>query len=139
MFGFGKGKMELALSNTNASYGEMITGTATLQLKEPQLARGFIIEIVVQKERPSSDEDSMNDVDIIYRVSQPLMGEGQYSSEPYAINFQIQIPQQSQIPDAHVGSLGKMFGGVKVQWYIIAKLDIAKGRDVSKKIKIKVS
>lgn len=139
MFGFGKGKLEVSLSTKNVDYGGIIDGTASLELKEPQQARGFIIEVLAIKERPSNDDYSdVKDTDILFRASQPLMGEGQYTTQPYQFSFKIQIPQESQIPGARVGTLGRIFGGVRVKWYINAKLDIPGGRDVSKKVEIKV-
>jgi hypothetical protein len=73
----------------------------------------------------------------LFEHRQALGGEGLYGTQPYSFSFQVNIPMQSQVPGIPTSTIGKLFSG-KVKWHVIAKLDIPKGRDVSKKIEIKV-
>jgi hypothetical protein len=74
----------------------------------------------------------------VYKAEQQLGAEGQYGTQPYQLSFQMKLPQQSEIPGASGGFWNALSGVGKPTWYVIAKLDIPKGIDVSKKVKLNV-
>jgi len=143
MFGFGKGKVELALNSTNPAFGEIITGTASMQLKSQQQARGFIVQLLAERSVTRSEYRNgkhYNDThtETVYQSEQQLGGEGPYGTQPYQFQFQMKLPQQSEIPGASGGFWNALSGVGKPNWYVVAKLDIPNGMDVSKKLKISV-
>lgn len=143
MFGFGKGNIELALSSTNPAFGEVISGTASMQLKDPQQARGFVVQLLAERsvtrtEYRNGQHYTNTQTEKVYESTQQLGGEGQYGTQPYQFNFQVKLPQQSEIPGASGGFWNALSGVGKPTWYVFAKLDIPGGTDVSKKVKISV-
>ncbi len=142
MLGFGKGKMELALSTASPQFGSILAGTATLQLKGPENARGFAVELIAERtvtetHYHNGKQDNVNRTETLYRTAQQLAGEGQYTAQPYQYSFQLKVPAEGEAPWAKGGFWNRLASG-KVKWYVIAKLDIPGGFDVSKKIEIKV-
>ncbi len=143
MFGFGKGKVELALSSTNPAFGEVITGTASMQLKSQQQARGFTVQLLAERSVTRSEyrngkHYNNTQTETVYKAEQQLGGEGQYGTQPYQFNFQFKLPQQSEIPGASGGFWNALSGVSKPTWYVVAKLDIPGGMDVDKKVKLSV-
>ncbi len=74
----------------------------------------------------------------------PLDGEREYSQGEY--NFEIKIPtnlSQTSLPGSLAGDVIKtiqIFAGkeTNISWYVIAKLDISMGFDISNKIQINI-
>ena len=144
MLGFGKGKLELTVSNLIPAFGEMISRTATMQLKDIQTAKGFFVELLAERRvtrRVNRNGRLENDTDTetVYRAPQQLGPEGQFGTQPYQFNFQFKVPMQSEIPGATAGGFWSTLSGVsRPEWFVVAKLDIPKGFDLSKKVKINV-
>lgn len=134
--------MELALSTTSPQFGSILTGTATLQLKGPENARGFAVELVAERTVSETHyhngrRESTNRTETLYRAAQQLAPEGQYTTQPYQYSFQLKVPTEAEAPWAKGGFWNRLASG-NVKWYAIAKLDIPGGFDVSKKIEIKI-
>jgi len=148
LFGFGKGKIEVVLENYNFSSGETIKGKVILELKEPLRAKALKVGLIGEKivyERTSQGRDVPRIIHI-YSFEMPLDGEKEYLNGEY--NFEIKIPAdilQSRKPNI-LGDIDFIKGGLRItstnerlSWYVIAKLDIPMGIDVSKKVQVNIS
>ena len=145
VFGFGKGKIEVFLEKYNFSPGEIIRGRISLKLKTPVQAKALKVGLVGEKAttefgRKSTSQSKTH----FYNFEMPLDGEKEYVEGEY--NFEIKIPAnvlQTPSPGGAVGDIVKgiqLLSGkdVKISWYVIAKLDIPLGFDVSKKVQVNI-
>jgi len=146
IFGFGKGKIEVILEKYNYSRGEIIEGKIILKLKKPIRAkklkvglRGEKITREIGEKRPEQKKT------FIFNFEMPLDKEKEYFKGEY--NFEIRIPknvlQNVLAPKSAIGSVLKgiqILSGreTRVNWYIIAYLDIPSGFDISKKVQINI-
>ncbi len=148
---FKKGKIEMSLGKYNFVPGETITGNINLSMKKPVTARGLTVQLrgdLITK-RMSRDSDghmkSETNRTCIFDQKIPLDGEKKYKDSNY--NFEIKIPENILDEDRPLeGALGSAVKAMKfitgtrerIEWQIIAKLDVPKALDVSKKQQITI-
>jgi len=150
MFGFGKKEIEIFLEKYNYSLGENIGGKISLKLNKPTKAKalkvGLIGERLITETGRTTDGkiSSHQRKEYVFNFEMPLDGEKEYSQGEY--NFEIKIPTNisQNLPGGLAGDLLKtvqILAGNKsnVYWYIIAKLDIPMGIDVSNRIQINIA
>jgi len=145
VFGFGKGKFEIILEKYNFSPGETIKGRILMKLKKPTQAKALKVGLVGEKKttqyRKTSSSQSKTH---FFDFEMPLDGEKEYLEGEY--NFEIKIPSsvlQRPAPGGAVGDIVKgiqLLSGkdVRINWYVIAKLDIPSGFDVSKRVQVNI-
>lgn len=147
MFGFGKGKIEIQLSNFNYSPGDVIEGTIKMNINKPIKARGVKIRFYGEKEISNFDSSTKRNIEsnkIIFDFTQPLDGEKEYLGES-SYNFKIKIPKDiPSLPDGVAGTVVKSLQilsnqSSRTNWYLNAFLDIPMGFDVSKKVQINIA
>jgi sporulation-control protein spo0M len=157
---FGRGKIDISIQKTSYTPGDTISGSVNLTLKNPVKAREMTLSLIgeymtivtdrvigpVPAVRPKggllltrgrmlqSDEirkvepihhykKSTKNVQI-YGFKEQLDGEIEYSqSKEYRFGIKI----TTDMPTSSV-----------VNWYLLAKLDIPHGRDITKKVRIKI-
>jgi len=149
---FGKGKIDIAISKTSFTPGDKISGNVVLTLKKPVKAREASISLIGEQTTTRggivSGEQSKN-TQRIYDFKHRLDGEKEYDKEA-SYDFEIKLPadilsRQPQMPQAS-GALGQ---GLKIaqaitgmgawsSWYLLAKLDVPGGLDISKKVQITI-
>ena len=143
---FGKGKIEMSLEKYGYQPGESVTGSIDLKLKKTVHARGLSVafrgDLITTRTRRDRDGHMRHErhTTRIYNQKIPLDGEKDYKGGNY--DFEIKIPDNildmESKPD---GMLGDALEAMKfmsgrhdrIQWYIVAKLDVPMGLDVSKK------
>lgn len=146
VFGFGKGKIEIFLEKYQFSPGDTIKGRIALKLKEPIRAKALKVGLVGERGgttvsvgpgRMGAKRSSMR----VYNFEMPLDGEKEYFEGEY--NFEIKIPVGA-LP-APPGGVGgdilksvQFLSGRVMKWYVIGKLDIPSGIDVSKKVQVNI-
>ena len=163
----GKGKINIAIQRTNYAPGDTISGNVVLTLKKPVKAREVSIsfigeQITTSREKKmelgigglsgggSSHSQRMH----IYDFKQQLDGEREYS-QGREYRFELKIPADimvgtPQTPEVQ-GKLGQVRKVVQVaklitgaalsspvKWYLLAKLDIPRGLDISKQVDITI-
>jgi hypothetical protein len=164
---FSKGKINIAIQKGHYAPGDIISGDVALTLKKPVKAREVSISLIgehkITETNPrvggpmgggvmsmSTTTKTMR----IYDFKQQLDGEKEYS-EGRDYHFEIKIPADTmsmrpQISEVE-GKLGQvlkvaqtaatMTGVIPFQrtkWYLLAKLDIPGGLDISKKVDITI-
>jgi hypothetical protein len=167
MFGFGKGKIDITLQKTNYAPGDTISGNVALTLKKPVKAREVSISLIgeykITQTTPRAggpmggggmSMSTTTKTVRIYDFKQQLDSEKEYSQgrEYY---FEIKIPADTvsmrpEISEVE-GKLGQvlkvaqtaatMTGAIpfqRIKWYLLAKLNIPGGLDVSKKVDITI-
>ncbi len=149
MFGFGKKEIEITLEKFNFSTGETVRGKIFLKLKKPTMAKalkvGLIGEKLIKNTRiQGSNVSSQQKKEYLFNFEMPLDGEKEYSQGEY--NFEIKIPTNlsQTLPGGLAGDAVKTIQTLagnqsNVYWYIIVKLDIPMGIDVSNKIQINIA
>src|SRR4030042_1149684 len=146
---FGKGKINITIQRTNYAPGDTISGTVALTLKKPVKAREVSISLIGTGKQPHwGGEDDGPSYDSsrlrIYEFKLPLGSEKEYS-EGREYRFEIRIPadilsKQLRAKRTHSYTLTrKGFREVatpfqQIKWYLLAKLDIPGGLDISKKV-----
>jgi hypothetical protein len=150
VFGFGKGKITTSIQKTSYAPGDVITGNVALILKKPVKAREVSISLIgTGKLAPyEAGEGTMHSLtwERIYEFKQSLDGEKEYS-EGQEYRFDMKIPadilsRQFRPKRSRAFTLSRRgfeevpFGEIK--WYLLAKLDIPGGLDVSKKVDITI-
>jgi hypothetical protein len=148
VFGFGKKQIEVIIEKYNFSLGESIKGTIKLALNKPTHAKALKVGLIGErltnttrvqggKVRPEQKKEH------VFNFEMPLDGEKEYLQGEY--NFEIKIPTNlsQNLPGGLTGDVLKtiqIIAGNKsnVYWYVIAKLDIAMGIDVSKKVQVNI-
>lgn len=146
VFGFGRGKIEINLKKYNFSPGDTIKGKISLKLKKSVQAKtlkvGLVGEKVTKEFRRTSDTRTRQKKTYFFNFEMPLDGEKEYLKGEYS--FEIKIP--SNVLQTPKGAVGDIIKGIQVlsgkdimmSWYVIAKLDIPSGFDISKKIQINI-
>jgi sporulation-control protein spo0M len=152
MFGFGKGKIDIAIQKTNYAPGATVSGNVALTLKKPVQAREVSISLIgtawvttysgtttssgvgitggegiTLGTRKSSS--SWKEHKRIYDFKQQLDREKEYTGAR-EYHFEIRIP-------ADILSLGTQTTG-RIKWCLLAKLDIPRGLDIKKKVDITI-
>ena len=156
----GRGKIDISIRKTRYTPGDIISGEVTLTLKKPvkatemtisligeyvtkvttgrhlvagtsrvggslrQHSRGMLMSDTVRKSAPKYDYKTKTKTVQICGFKQQLDGEIEYSqSKEY--RFKIKITTDMPTSSA-------------VDWYMLAKLDIPHGRDITKKVRITI-
>jgi hypothetical protein len=164
---FGKGKIDIAIQKSHYAPGDIISGDVALTLKKPVKAREVSISLIGEHKTTQTTTGvggpmagggmSMSTTTKtvrIYDFKQQLDGEKEYS-QGREYRFEIKIPADTlgmgpQI-SAGEGKLGQvlkvaqaaaaMTGAIpfqRIKWYLLAKLDIPGGLDISKKADITI-
>jgi sporulation-control protein spo0M len=149
---FGRGKIDISIQKTKYTPGDTISGTIDLTLKKPVKAREMTISLLgeyttkvtrrrglvpgIERARRGSISDWLTSSESTYDVrtktesvrictfKEQLGGEAEYS-QSRRYHLRIRIP-----PDTPISSV--------IKWYLLARLDIAHGLDVTKKIRITI-
>ena len=152
---FGRGKIDISIQKTRYAPGDTIAGSVNLTLKNQVKARGITISLMGEYTTEVAGKRSIDGVMVrarrwqtsetialsrqagptydvghktehvrICTFNEQLDGEGEYS-QSRRYEFKIKIPTDT--PDSSA-----------VKWYLLAKLDIPRGRDVTKKVRIKI-
>jgi hypothetical protein len=158
---FGKGKIDIAIQKTHYAPGDTISGNVALTLKKPVKAREVNISLIGEQittrgggmmggGQTSTTTQRMR----IYDFKQQLDSEKEYS-QGGEYHFEIKIPSDTlnmrpQISEVE-GKLGQVLkvaqtaatitGAIpfqRIKWYLLAKLDIPGGLDISKKVDITI-
>jgi len=164
---FGKGKINITIQKTYYTPGDIISGDVALTLKKPVKAREVSISLIGEHKTTQTTPHaggpmggggmSMSTTTKtvrIYDFKQQLDGEKEYS-QGREYRFEIKIPADTmsmrpQISEVE-GKLGQvlkvaqtaaaMTGTIpfqRIKWYLLAKLDIPSGLDISKKVDITI-
>ncbi|MBU0591768.1 hypothetical protein KKF81_06830 [Candidatus Micrarchaeota archaeon] len=148
MFGLGTGKIDIQIQKYNYSPGESIQGKVILKVDKNTNAKGVFVEVYGEKKVTSGyGKDRRTRTMRIFEFKQPLDGEKEYAKGEYSYDFSIKIPSDvmSQ-PKIQDGILGAAIGaaqvltasGSRVDWRLVANLDISMGLDVSKNIQLNI-
>jgi len=165
MFGFGKGKIDIAIQTTSYAPGDTISGNVALTLKKPVKAREVSISPIGERKvtqttaRPAGPRggggmSTTVKTVRVYDFKHQLDGEKEYN-EGREYRFEIKIPAdilaaRSGIPEAD-GKLGEVLkvaqtiatvtGAIAprpIKWYVSAKLDVPGGLDINRKTDITI-
>jgi len=148
---FGKGKIDIQIQKFNFSPGETIDGSVILKLNKPVKAKAVSIELIgIRKDSRMnlSKGRSSSSSDIIFSFKQPLDGEKEYPASEVSYKFQIKIPAniltQPAFGEGIAGTLIKsaqILSGVnsRIDWHLIASLEIPWKIDVSKKLQVNIA
>jgi hypothetical protein len=143
MFGFGKGKIKLQMDTYDFSYGKPIKGKFILKLKKPIKANGLNVRIIgysmSRNMRGSQSTQKMVD------EKHMLDGAKEYPAKElsYSFNFKAPVNSAKSLQEGKMGKALKVMsamGGMRsyMKWYLSVELDIPKGIDVTKKVKINI-
>jgi hypothetical protein len=162
---FGKGKINIALQKTHYAPGDIISGDVALTLNKPVKAREVSISLIGEHKSTQTAPGiggpmggggmSMSTTTRtvrIYDFKQQLDSEKEYSQgREYHFEMKIPADTMSMRPLMPEGKLGQvlnvaqtaaaMTGAIpfqRIKWYLLAKLDIPSGFDVSKKVDITI-
>lgn len=164
---FGKGKINISIQKTYYAPGDIISGNVTLTLKKPVKAREVSISLIGEQKTTQTTPrvggtmggggismSTTTETVRIYDFKQQLDSEKEYS-QGGEYHFEIKIPAHTlsmkpQMPGQE-GKLSQvlkvaqtaaaMTGAIpfqRIKWYLLAKLDIPGGLDVSKKVDITI-
>lgn len=164
---FGKGKINIAIQKTYYAPGDIISGDVALTLKKPVKAREVSISLIGEHKTTQTTPrvggatggggmsmSTTTKTVRIYDFKQQLDGEKEYS-QGREYRFEIKIPADTlsmrpQMPEQE-GKLGQvlkvaqtaaaMTGAIpfqRIKWYLLAKLDVPGGLDISKKVDIAI-
>jgi hypothetical protein len=166
MFG-SKGKINIAIQKTYYTPGDIISGDVSLSLKKPVKAREVSISLIGEHKTTQTTPrvgGSMGGGGMsmstttktvrIYDFKQQLDSEKEYS-QGREYHFEIKIPADTMSMRPQMteqeGKLGQvlkvaqtaaaMTGAIpfqRIKWYLLAKLDIPGGLDISKKVDITI-
>lgn len=162
---FGKGKIDIAIQKGHYAPGDIISGDVALTLKKPVKAREVSISLIGEHKITETTPRAGGPVGgggmsmstttktvRIYDFKQQLDSEKDYS-QGGEYRFEIKIPADTlsirpQLSEVE-GKLGQvlkvaqtavaMTGAIpfqRIKWYLLAKLDIPGGLDISKKVDI---
>lgn len=160
---FGKGKISIAIQKTYYAPGDIISGKVALTLKKPVKAREVSVSLIGEHKTTQTNPrvggpmggggvsmSTTTKTVRIYDFKQQLDGEKEYS-QGREYHFEIKIPADTmsmrpQISEQE-GKLGQvmrvaqtaaaMTGAIpfqRIKWYLLAKLDVPGGLDISKKV-----
>jgi len=160
---FGKGRIEVAVQKTHYAPGDVVSGVVTLSLKKPIRAREASISLIGEqittqaRTTMSGGQTSMGPEQQrsrVYDFKQRLDGEKEYGpGQEYS--FEIKIPAdilgvspQAQQLEGKLGQVLKVaqtaaavtgrIPSRRIKWYLLAKLDIPRGLDVSRKVDVTI-
>ena len=162
---FGKGKIDIAIQKGHYAPGDIISGDVALTLKKPVKAREVSISLIGEHKITETTPRAGGPVGgggmsmstttktvRIYDFKQQLDSEKDYS-QGGEYRFEIKIPADTlsirpQLSEVE-GKLGQvlkvaqtavaMTGAIpfqRIKWYLLAKLDIPGGLDISKRVDI---
>jgi hypothetical protein len=158
---FGKGKINIAIQKSHYAPGDIISGNVSLTLKKLVKARGVSISLIGEQITTrgggimSGGQTSTTTQRVrVYDFKQQLDSEKEYS-QGGEYRFEIKIPADTvsmrQLVPEQEGKLGQvlkvaqtaatMTGAIpfqRIKWYLLAKLDVPGGLDVSKKVDITI-
>jgi sporulation-control protein spo0M len=152
---FGRGKIDISIQKTSYATGDTISGSVNLILKKPVRAREVTLSLMGEYTTKVASQRSIDGVTVrarrwqtsdtikltrnagptydvghqtehvrIHIFKEQLDGEGEYS-ESRRYEFKIKIPTDT--PDSS-----------GVNWYLLAKVDIPHGRDITKKVRMTI-
>jgi len=159
---FGRGKIDISIKKASFAPGDTISGSVDLTLRKAVKAREMTVSLVgeymttetrrgfrvsgsgnitgamdwgqmdrrmlmsdaIRKSAPKSDFKTDTKTVRLCPFEEKLDGEGEYP-QSRSYHFDIKIPRE--IPTSPI-----------VKWYLLAKLDIYHGPDLSKKIRLKI-
>ena len=152
---FGRGKIDISVQKTSYAPGDTISGSVNLTLKNQVKATEITISLMGEYKTEVAVKRGIDRVTVRARrwqmydtiahrkpatptydighktehvrfcaFKEQLDGEGEYI-QARRYEFKIKIPTDT--PDSS-----------SVMWYLLAKLDIPRGRDVTKKVRIKI-
>jgi hypothetical protein len=157
VFGLGKGSVTVSIQKFSYLPGDTISGSVSLTVKKPVKAREMSISLIGERKvtrrvKSSSGSGTTTQVQTtrVYDFKQPLDGEKEYTG-PADYPFQIKIPADilgisspPQMPDMPDGlatgiKIAQQFAAMTgampashTKWFLLAKLDIPGGMDISK-------
>ena len=156
---FGKGKINISMPKSHYLPGDIISGDVALTLKKPAKAREVSVSLIGEQKSTrvsgmtgSGGTSTSTQTIRIYDFKQQLDGEKEYS-QGQEYHFEIKIPadilsMRPQIPEGALGTglkiaqaAAAITGAIPYQqtkWYLLAKLDIPGGIDVSKKTDVTI-
>jgi hypothetical protein len=164
---FGKGKIDITMQKTHYAPGDIISGDVALTLKKPVKAREMSISLIGEHKTTQTTPQvggtmggggmSMSTTTKtvrIYDFKQQLDSEKEYS-QGREYHFEIKIPADTlsmrPLMPEQEGKLGQvlkvaqtaaaMTGAIpfqRIKWYLLAKLDIPGGLDISKKVDVTI-
>lgn len=166
MFGLSKGRISISVQKTSYAPGDTVCGNVVLTLKAPVKAREVSISLIAEQWVVSRHEQSSFGISgggiggghskssfkqkvRVYDFKRPLDGEKEYT-EGREYRFEIKIPAdvaRMPEPEGEVRRASKIAQAVNlmledrsspIKWYLLAKLDIPRGRDISKKLEITI-
>jgi hypothetical protein len=166
MFG-GKGRIDIAIPKTHYAPGDIVSGNVALTLKKPVKAREMSISLIGEHKTTQTTPrvggpmggggasmSTTTKTVRIYDFKQQLDSEKEYS-QGGEYHFEMKIPADTLSMTPQVaemeGKLGQvlkvaqtaaaMTGAIpfqRIKWYLLAKLDIPGGLDVSKKVDVTI-
>jgi hypothetical protein len=167
MFGLSKGRVSISVQKTSYAPGDVISGSVVLILKAPVKARGVSISLIAEQWVVSRYEQSSRGISLegtgrakstsaskqkrrIYDFKQLLDSETEYTDER-EYRFEIKIPadiprmpgregearRASKMGQA-VAAMTNLTRSSPIKWYLLAKLDILRGLDISRKVEITI-
>ena len=156
---FGREQIMLILDKYDFKAGDKITGKVQLNLKKSTKARKLEVGLIGKRiDKQSSmaigpmimgggkDYSSQSQHSTIYDFKIPLDGEKEYHTGEYT--FEIKIPENiNQNNPTLEGDIGKAAGALKllsglsskIDWLVIAELDVPMKLDIKKTQKIVIS
>jgi hypothetical protein len=164
---FGKGKIDIPIQKSHYAPGDIISGDVSLTLKKPVKAREVSISLIGEHKTTQTTPQAAGSMGgggmsmstttktvRIYDFKEHLDGDKEYS-QGREYRFEIKIPADTlsmtpQVAEVE-GKLGQvlkvaqtaaaMTGAIpfqRIKWYLLAKLDIPGGLDISKKVDITI-
>ena len=164
---FGKGKINIAVERSHYAPGDVISGNVSLTLKKPVKAREVSVSLIGEHKATQTatgiggpmggggmSMSTTTKTTRIYDFKQQLDGEKEYS-EAGEYRFEMKIPADTlsmrPVVAEQEGKLGQvlrvaqtaaaMTGAIpfqRIKWYLLAKLDVPGGFDVSKKLDVTI-
>ena len=163
----GKGKIDIAIQKSHYAPGDIISGNVSLTLKKPVKAREVSISLIGEHKTTQTATgvggpmggggmamSTTTKTVRIYDFKQQLDSQKEYS-QGAEYRFEIKIPADTlsmrPLTSEVEGKLGQvlkvaqtaaaMTGAIpfqRIKWYLLAKLDIPGGLDISKKVDITI-
>jgi len=162
---FGKGKINIAIEKSHYVPGDIISGDVALTLKKPVKAREVSISLIGEHNATQTglgvggpmggggmSMSTTTRTVRIYDFKQQLDSEKEYS-QGREYHFELKIPADTMsmkplMPEGKLGQVlnvaqtaAAMTGAIpfqRIKWYLLAKLDVPGGFDVSKKVDITI-
>jgi hypothetical protein len=162
---FGKGKIDIAIQKTYYAPGDTISGNVVLTLKKPVKAREITISLIGEHKTTQTASQVASPMGgggmstttktvRIYDFKQQLDSEKEYS-QGREYHFELKIPADTlsmrPLMPEQEGKLGQvlkvaqtaaaMTGAIpfqRIKWYLLVKLDVPGGLDISRKADIAI-